>query len=65
MYKLNKMKINEESNKEFVSDVIDKKDELRLIKMEEKKFVDEYKEYIKKLNEFRKRIKKRLNKIEN
>jgi hypothetical protein len=59
------MKINEESNKEFVSDVIDKKDELRLIKMEEKKFVDEYKEYIKKLNEFRKRIKKRLNKIEN
>ncbi|XP_021923220.1 dystonin isoform X2 [Zootermopsis nevadensis] len=57
---LNKLNTNADSTREFVSDVIAHQADLRFITMAAQKFVDESKEYLTSLNEFRTSLPQRL-----
>nr|CAD7258245.1 unnamed protein product [Timema shepardi] len=61
---LNKLHANADSTREFVSDVIAHQADLRFITMAAQKFVDESKEYLSSLNEFRTSLPQRLPHIE-
>ncbi|KAK7865644.1 hypothetical protein R5R35_006900 [Gryllus longicercus] len=61
---LNKLHANADSTKEFVSDVIAHQADLRFITMAAQKFVDESKEYLSNLNDFRTTLPQRLPHIE-
>nr|CAD7404991.1 unnamed protein product [Timema cristinae] len=61
---LNKLHANADSTREFVSDVIAHQADLRFITMAAQKFVDESKEYLGSLNEFRTSLPQRLPHIE-
>lgn len=61
---LNKLSSSAESTRDFVSDVIVHQADLRFITMSAQKFVDESKEYLNSLNEFRTSLPQRLPHIE-
>ena len=61
---LNKLKANEQTCKDFVNDVIAHQADLRFITVAAQKFIDESKEYLKTLNEFRTSLPQRLGHIE-
>lgn len=61
---LNKLASSAESTRDFVSDVIVHQADLRFITMNAQKFVDESKEYLNCLNEFRTSLPQRLPHIE-
>lgn len=61
---LNKMDGSFESTRDFVSDVIAHQADLRFITMAAQKFIDESKEYLTCLNEFRTSLPSRLTHIE-
>lgn len=61
---LNRLGSSVESTREFVSDVIAHQADLRFITMAAQKFVDESKEYLSVLNEFRTTLPQRLPHIE-
>ncbi|KAJ6645292.1 Dystonin, partial [Pseudolycoriella hygida] len=61
---LNRLTSQAESTREFVSDVIAHQADLRFISMSAQKFVDESKDYLNILNDFRTSLPERLHHIE-